>query len=193
LTPNCQSGPQFDVFHTLQVPIQGPVSPDGRFVGVAVVSLTTVNRPCTGSADHVAIIDTRTDQVVRYVGTARPGRSAGTHGANWGAKRGGGYYLHVANQHSNVLSVLDVDPNGDGNGTDAALVGRILLGTGPHVTDGTGGQGIKPLPTAYDGWIQDTVARRSRLRPEVRSWIDALTRCQKKPSARGCIPAGPGK
>jgi hypothetical protein len=39
--------------------------------GVAVLSLTTVARPCTGSSDHVAIIDTATDTVV-------------THGANYG-------------------------------------------------------------------------------------------------------------
>ena len=92
-----------------------------------MLSLTTVARPCTGSPDHVAIIDTRTDTVVRRVGIAGPGRSSGTHGANWQPKLGGGYYLTVANQHSNVMTTLDPDPNGDGSAADAAVVGRTIL------------------------------------------------------------------
>src|SRR5918995_7185444 len=84
LTPNCQSGPRFNVFDTLQVPIQLPVSPDGRFVGVAVLSLTTVARPCTGSSDHVAIIDTATDSVVKFLGVpTEAGKANGAHGANF--------------------------------------------------------------------------------------------------------------
>jgi YVTN family beta-propeller protein len=198
LTPTCQSGPQFDVFSTLQVPIQLPVSPDGRFVAVAVLSLTTVPRPCTGFPDHVAVIDTAVDEVVRFVGVpAREGTANGAHGANFGAKLGGGYYAHVASQFSNMLTVLDVDPNGDGVALDAAVVGRVFLANGapggPRVTDGVGGQGIKPLPNVYDGWIQDTVAAADRADPEVQSWIAELTRCQKNPSAPGCTPAGPGR
>jgi YVTN family beta-propeller protein len=198
LTPSCQSGPQVDVFHTLQVPIQLPVSPDSRFVGVAVLSLTTVPRSCTGFADHIAIIDTTTDTVVKFLGIpARPGTSAGTHGANWGAKLGGGYYLHVAGQFSNMMSVVDVDPNGDGNAADAFVAGRIFLANGspggPRVTDGVGGQGIKPLPNVYDGWVQDTVARVAQTDPEVRGWIGQLTACQRNPAAAGCSPAGPGR
>jgi YVTN family beta-propeller protein len=197
-TPNCLRGPTFNVFHTLQVPIQLPVSPDGRFVSVAVLSLTTVPRSCTGSPDHVSIIDTRTDEVVKIVGIpVKSGTAAGTHGANYGAKKGGGYYVHVANQWSNMLSVVDVDPNGDGEATDAAVVGRILLANGmpggPRVTDGVGGQGIKPLPNVYDGWVQDTVAVAAETEPEVQGWIAQLTPCQKNPSAAGCTPAGPGR
>jgi YVTN family beta-propeller protein len=186
LTPDCRSGPQLGLLDTLQAPIQTPVSPDGRFVGVAVLSLTTVARPCTGSPDHVAIIDTRTDTVVQRVGIAKPGRSSGTHGANWQPKLGGGYYLVVANQHSNVMTTLDPDPNGDGSAADAQVVGRTILGAGPSATDGTGGQGIKPLPNVYDGWVQDTVALAGRLNPEVDGWIAQLTRCQRDPSATGC-------
>ena len=186
LTPDCQSGPEFDLFNTLQAPIQTPVSPDGRFVGVAVLSLTTVARSCTGSSDHVAIIDTLTDKVVSRVGIGQAGRSSGTHGANWQPKLGGGYYLTVANQHSNVMTTIDPDPNHDGDATDAALVGRTILGAGPAATDGTGGQGIKPLPNVYDGWVQDTVALAGQLNPEVDSWIAKLTPCQRNPSAPAC-------
>src|SRR5919106_1626108 len=192
LTPDCRTGPAFDVFDTLQVPIQTPVSPDGRFVATAVLSLSTVARPCTGSPDHVAVIDTRTDEVVRFVGIpARAGTANGAHGVNFGMKQGGGRYAHVASQFSNMLTVLDLDPNGDSNAADAAVAGRVFLANGQpggaRVTDGVGGQGVKPLPTPYDGWIQDTVAAQAQADPEVRGWIAALTPCQRDPSAAGCV------
>ena len=198
LTPDCRTGAEFDVFHTLQVPIQLPVSPDSRFVAVAVLSLTTVPRACTGFADHVAVIDTRTDTVVKFVGVpARSGTAAGAHGANWGAKRGGGYYAHIASQFSNMMTVVDVDPNGDGNAIDARVAGRVFLANagsgGPRVTDGTGGQGIKPLPNVYDGWVQDTVAAAVQTDAEVQGWLQQLTRCQRNPAGTGCSPAGPGR
>jgi YVTN family beta-propeller protein len=180
LAPDGQTN--LNIFHTLQGPIQTPVSPDGKWVATAVFSLTNVNRPPTNSADHVAIIDTTTDAVVKLVPTP-----AGTHGVNWGAKRGGGYYAYVTNQHANVLTIIDPDPNGDGNGADAAAVGTILLANGSNgagATDGTGGQGVKPLPMTHDGWIQPTVALlgTGRLSAEVEGWIRLLTAAQKDPS-----------
>jgi YVTN family beta-propeller protein len=180
LAPDGQTN--LNIFHTLQGPIQTPVSPDGKWAATAVFSLTNVNRPPTNSADHVAIIDTTTDEVVAFVPTP-----AGTHGANWGAKRGGGYYAYVTNQHANVLTIIDPDPNGDGNGVDAAAVGTILLrngSVGAGATDGTGGQGVKPLPMTHDGWIQPTVALlgTGRLSSEVEGWIRLLTPAQKDPS-----------
>lgn len=179
LAPDGQSG--LDLFHTLQVPIQCPVSPDERWCAVAVLSLTTVPRANTGAADHVALIDTRSNAVVKYIPTP-----AGTHGIHWGAKRGGGYYAYVTHQFSNVLSVIDPDPNGDGAGDDAAEVGRILLANGSAgagVTDGTGGQGVKPLPMMHDGWIQRTVALSGsgQLSAEVEAWVALLTAAQRDP------------
>jgi plastocyanin/DNA-binding beta-propeller fold protein YncE len=179
-TPDGQLG--FDILHTLQAPIQTPVSPDEHWAATAVFSFTNVDRVPTGSADHVAIIDTHTDQVVAFITTP-----AGTHGVNWGAKRGGGYYAYVTNQHANVLTVVDPDPNGDGSGADAAAVGTILLANGSNgagVTDGTGGQGVKPLPMTHDGWIQPTVALSGTgaISAEVQGWIDLLTPEQKDPS-----------
>ena len=180
LAPDGQIG--LNIFHTLQGPIQTPVSPDEKWSASAVFSLTNVARPPTNSADHVAIIDTTTDTVVAFVPTP-----AGTHGVNWGAKSGGGYYAYVTNQHANVLTIIDPDPNGDGNGADAAAVGTILLANssnGAGATDGTGGQGVKPLPMTHDGWIQPTVALSGtgRLSPEVEGWISQLTEAQKDPS-----------
>jgi hypothetical protein len=150
-------------------------------VATAVLSLTTVDRPPTGSADHVAIIDTSTNEVVALVPTP-----AGTHGVNWGMKLGGGYYAYVTNQHANVLTVIDPDPNGDHNGSDAAVVGTILLSNGSEgagVTDGVGGQGVKPLPMTHDGWVQRTVemAGTGLLSAEVEGWVNLMTEEQKNP------------
>jgi YVTN family beta-propeller protein len=180
LAPDGQTG--LNIFHTLQGPIQTPVSPDEKWAATAVFSLTNVARPPTSSADHVAIIDTTTDRVVAFVPTP-----AGTHGVNWSVKRGGGYYAYVTNQHANVLTIIDPDPNGDSNGADAAAVGTILLANGSNgagATDGTGGQGVKPLPMTHDGWIQPTVALSGtgRLSPEVEGWIRLLTPEQKDPA-----------
>ena len=181
LTPDDQTGQ--DLLHTLQVPIQTPVSPDERWVATAVFSLTTVPRGSTGMPDHVAIIDTATDEIVAYVPTP-----AGTHGVNWGAKLGGGYYAYVTNQHANVLSIIDPDPNGDDDGHDATAVGTILLangGSGAGVTDGVGGQGVKPLPMTHDGWVQETVhlAQAGQTSNEVKGWINQLTLDQRDPGA----------
>lgn len=180
LTPDGQVGA--DLLHTMQVPIQTPMSPDERWVATAVLGLTTVPTATTGSADHVAIIDTATNQVVSYVPTP-----AGTHGVNWGARLGGGYYAYVTNQHANVLTIIDPDPNGDDDGSDAAAVGTILLANGSPgagVTDGVGGQGVKPLPMTHDGWVQETAVLTSagEVSAEVAEWIGKLTHEQMNPA-----------
>lgn len=179
VTPDGQTGK--DILHTLQVPIQTPVSSGERFVATAILSLTTVPNAKSNSTDYVVIIDTITDEIVAYLPT--PG---GTHGVNWGAKLGGGYYAYVTSQFANVLAIIDPDPNNDGKGPDAAVVGTILLTNGSKdagVTDGTGGQGIKPLPITHDGWIQPTVelAGTGVLSAEVEGWISQLTPQQKNP------------
>jgi hypothetical protein len=68
------------------------------------------------------------------------------------------------------------------------VLGRVILANGSigaGATDGTGGQGLKPLPNMYDGWIQDTVALSGtgQLSAEVEGWIAALTPEQRDPSA----------
>ena len=83
---------------------------------------------------------------------------------NFGAKKGGGYYVYVASKFSNDLIVLDPDPNDDGNVSDAAIVGRVLLTvdedsdakTDDRVTAnaGMGGQGVLAVPLVYNGWVQ---------------------------------------
>ncbi len=179
LTPDGRTG--FDLLHTLQVPIQTPVSPDENWVVTAVFSLTTVGRDPTGSADHLAVIDTHKNEVVAFVPVP-----AGAHGVNWGAKRGGGYYAYVSSQHANVMTIVDPDPNADADASDASVVGTIVLSNGSvgaGATDGTGGQGIKPLPMTHDGWIQQTVGLvgTGALSTEVEGWIEALTAFQRNP------------
>ena len=130
------------------LPIQTPVSPDGKYV----VTANTL----TGT---ITIIDTATDKLVRVLPC-----SAGCHGVNFGAKSGGGYYAYVSSKFSNDLIVVDLNPTGSGLIADAAVVGRILLtsGVGTTIDDtlgvtafaGMGGQGVLPVPNVYNGWVQ---------------------------------------
>ena len=130
------------------LPIQTPVSPNGKFVITAATLTGTIT-----------IIDTATDELVKVLSC-----SAGCHGVNFGAKKGGGYYAYVASKFSNDLIVLDPDPNDDGNVADASIVGRILLTideksdakTDDTVTAnaGMGGQGVLAIPLIYNGWVQ---------------------------------------
>src|SRR6267143_3793073 len=93
------------------LPIQIPVSPDGKY---AIVANTLAAR--------ILVIDTATDTVVASLPC-----DAGCHGVQFGAKNGGGYYVYVANKFANTLIIVDPDPNNDGDPSDAAIVGRILL------------------------------------------------------------------
>jgi len=129
------------------LPIQTPVSPNGRYVVTAATMSATIT-----------IIDTSTDRLVRVLPC-----SAGCHGVNFGAKKGGGYYAYVSSKFSNDLIVLDPDPNDDGNPLDAEIVGRVLLVAGNDdiqsddavsAYPGMGGQGVLAIPLVYNGWVQ---------------------------------------
>ena len=129
------------------LPIQTPVSPDGKFV--------ITGNTLTGT---ITIIDTATDTLVKSL-TCDPG----CHGVNFGAKEGGGYYAYVTSKFSNRLIVLDYDKNNDGNVSDAEIAGWVVLddSAAPAPTDdtitgnkGMGGQGVLPVPNVYNGWVQ---------------------------------------
>lgn len=132
------------------LPIQTPVSPDGKFMVTANTLTATIT-----------IIDPATDRLVAML-PCEPG----CHGAQFGAKKGGGYYAYVASKFSNSMVVVDPDPNRDGNAADAAIVGRILLVATPATaTDdpvrgnaGMGGQGVLAIPVVYNGWVQNLPA-----------------------------------
>ena len=126
--------------------IQLPVSPDGKaLLGANVLSQT------------VTVVDPKTDKVVKDLPC-----TAGCHGINFGAKKGGGYYGYVSNKFSNVAQIIDFDPNGDGNIADAMVAGQVTLNPTPEtkmdgsITDkaGMGGQGVLPVPLVYNGWAQ---------------------------------------
>ena len=91
------------------LPIQTPVSPDGKYMVTANTLTATI-----------VITDTTTDRMVAML----PGE-AGTHGVQFGAKAGGGHYAYVSNKFSNTLLVVDADPNGDGSFADASIAGRV--------------------------------------------------------------------
>jgi plastocyanin len=144
------------------LPIQTPVDPTGRVV-------VTAN---TGGT--ITIVDTSIDRVVAMLPC-----DPGCHGVNFGAKSGGGYYAYVTSKFSNQLIVVDPDPNGDGNFSDAIIAGRIALVAGGGVPSddkvvglaGTGGQGVLAIPNVYNGWVQNLPAE----------WRDGLTPAQLSP------------
>jgi DNA-binding beta-propeller fold protein YncE len=147
------------------LPIQTPVSPDGKFVVTANTLTATIT-----------IIDTATDTLVAMLPC-----SAGCHGVNFGAKKGGGYYAYVSSKFSNDLIVVDL------NGAASSIVGRILLvaegdlnndGKSSTFSDdsvaalaGMGGQGVLPVPNVYNGWVQNLP----------RAWKFQLTHDQRHP------------
>jgi len=140
-----QDGPKSDApFGGLM--IQLPVSPDGKaLVGANVLSQT------------VTVVDPKTDKVVKDLPCA-----GGCHGINFGAKKGGGYYAYVSNKFANVMQIIDIDPNNDGNISDAKVAGQLTLNpTATTKMDGSiadkagyGGQGVLAIPLVYNGWAQ---------------------------------------
>lgn len=127
----------------------------------------------------ITIIDTRpnlatTDEVVAML-LCDPG----CHGVQYGAKKGGGYYAYVTSKFSNRMLIVDPDPNGDGDPSDAKIAGKVgLFATGATLTDdsvaanpGMGGQGILAIPLVYNGWVQNLPA----------AWRNQLTAAQQDP------------
>lgn len=144
------------------LPIQTPVSPDGKVMVTAA----------TGG--QILITDTATDTIVKMLPC-----DPGCHGANFGAKQGGGYYAYVTSKFSNRLIVVDPDPNGDGDLTDADIVGSISMVADVSVPKddtisslpGFGGQGLIALPNIYNGWVQNLSSE----------WSAGLTDSQRNP------------
>lgn len=144
------------------LPIQGPVSPDGKSLVIAAMG------------GQIVIVDPVTEAIVKMLPC-----DPGCHGANFGAKLGGGYYAYVTSKFSNRLAVVDPDPNGDGNLSDAKIAGYVsLVDNGNNAKDDTvsglpgfGGQGVLAIPNVYNGWVQNL--------PE--DWKSGLTAAQKDP------------
>ena len=147
------------------LPIQTPVSPDGKFV--------ITGNTLTGT---ITIIDAVNDTLVAMVPC-----DPGCHGVNFGAKKDGGYYAYVTSKFSNRLIVLDYDPNNDGIllPGEPRIAGWVVLADNTAPTDdtitgnkGMGGQGVLAVPNVYNGWVQEL--------PQ--SWKDLLTASQLNPA-----------
>ena len=135
------------------LPIQTPVSPDGKYV-VTGNTLTAT----------ITIIRTSDATLVKSLPC-----DPGCHGVNFGAKKGGGYYAYVTSKFANRLIVYDLDPDKDDSTFDPALVGSVLL-VDDATTEkddnisgnrGMGGQGVLPVPNVYNGWVQALPANSS--------------------------------
>lgn len=150
------------------LPVQTPVSPDGK-------NMVTANT-LTGT---ITIVDTRpnlatTDEVVAMLPC-----DPGCHGVQYGAKKGGGYYAYVTSKFSNRMLIVDPDPNGDGDPSDAKIAGKVgLFAANSTAKDdtitanpGMGGQGILPIPLVYNGWVQNLPA----------AWRNQLTAARQDP------------
>lgn len=150
------------------LPIQTPVSPNGRYMVTANTLTATIT---------ILAIDPQIpsgDTVVAMLPC-----DPGCHGVQFGAKKGGGYYAYVSSKFSNEMIVVDPDPNHDGDPSDATIAGRIPLvssrGTARDdaITGngGMGGQGVLAIPVVYNGWVQNLPA----------FWKDQLTADQQNP------------
>jgi DNA-binding beta-propeller fold protein YncE len=148
------------------LPVQVPVSPDGKFV-------------ITGNTlgGTISIIDTATDTLVKLLRC-----DPGCHGVNFGAKKHGGYYAYVTSKFANRMIVLDYDPNRDGKVDDAVIAGWVVLAKDNVPKDdtiagnkGMGGQGVLPIPNVYNGWVQQLpIAYKAQLTREQRNPIGPL-------------------
>jgi DNA-binding beta-propeller fold protein YncE len=158
------------------LPIQTPVSPDGKFV----VTGNTLGGTIT-------ILDTHSNKVVKVLAC-----DPGCHGVNFGAKSPsalnpkGGYYAYVTSKFANRLIVLDYDPNGDGKADDAVIAGWVILANKTAPNDdtttgnlGQGGQGVLPIPLVYNGWVQELPTE----------WCTKLTASQRTPFPGTTHPA----
>jgi len=165
------------------LPIQTPVSPDGTNMVTAhtlTATITVVDtRPCKSNCDNPKL---NTEDTVVAMLPCDPG----CHGVQYGAKQGGGYYAYVANKFSNAMIIVDPDPNGDGDPSDAAIVGRVLLAGAATKQDdrvignpGMGGQGVLAVPVVYNGWVQQWVQNCTT--KDCNSWKRQLTNAQKNP------------
>ncbi len=124
------------------LPIQTPVSPDGKYV-VTGNTLTAT----------ITIIRTSDATLVKSLPC-----DPGCHGVNFGAKNVGGYYAYVTSKFANRLIVYDLDPDKDDSTFDPALVGSVVL-VDDATTEkddnisgnrGIGGQSVLPVPNVYN-------------------------------------------
>lgn len=148
------------------LPIQTPISPDGKYI----VTANTL----TGNVIVTDVSDADPDN---WFIAANLECDPGCHGVQFGAKQDGGYLAYVSSKFANNLIVIDIDDTSD---THLEIVGRVLLNPvgGMAVYDdtvtglaGMGGQGVMPIPNVYNGWVQELPS----------DWKEQLTLEQQNP------------
>ena len=113
------------------VPIQSPVSPDGKYV-------VTANAGGIGAPGTITItqLDYNNPENSRVVATLPS--YPGAHGVEYGFKDGGGLYAYTTSKFAPVMQVIDLTTS------PPSIAGEVDLG------NGWGGTGILPVPSA--GW-----------------------------------------
>jgi YVTN family beta-propeller protein len=128
-------------------PIQLPISPDDSYM--LVVGTFSAN---------VLVIDMHTNKILKSLPCG-----PGCHGINFGLKKGGGWLGLVSIKFANKAMVVDGDPNGDGDASDAVVAGEMITNAGPNTKMddtpttnlGQGGNGVFAYPIPYNGWVQE--------------------------------------
>ena len=148
-------------------PIQTPVSPDDEYM-LGVGTFTS----------NITVFDIQTNKLVKTLPCG-----PGCHGINFGLKKGGGWYGLVSIKFANKAIIVDGDPNGDGDPSDAKIAGEMLTDVVPAgaKTDdigtsnlGMGGNGVTAYPIPYEGWVQTMPA----------AWQEKMTCKQRNPLSK---------
>ncbi len=111
------------------IPIQSPVSPDGRYV-------VTANAGGIGAPGMITVTELDYNDPANSRVVAELSGYPGSHGVTYGYKQGGGIYAYVTNKFAPVLQVVDLTAK------PPTLAGEVDLG------NGWGGMGVMALPTA---------------------------------------------
>jgi len=111
------------------VPIQSPVSPDGRYV-------VTANAGGIGAKGLITVTELDYNNPANSKVVAKLPGYPGSHGVEYGYKKGGGLYAYVSSKFAPVLQVVDLTTS------PPSLAGEVDLG------NGWGGMGITPIPSA---------------------------------------------
>jgi plastocyanin len=111
------------------IPIQSPVTPDGRYV-------VTANAGGIGVKASITVTELDYNNPTNSRIVAELPSYPGSHGVEYGFKKGGGLYAYVSNKFAPVLQVVDLTTN------PPRLVGEVDLG------NGWGGMGIMTMPSA---------------------------------------------
>lgn len=113
------------------IPIQSPVSSDGKYV-------VTANAGGIGVPPVITVTQLDYNNPANSRVVAKLPGYPGSHGVEYGYKQGGGLYAYVSSKFAPVLQVVDLTTN------PPTLAGEIDLG------NGWGGMGVSPVPNA--GW-----------------------------------------